>query len=137
MSTVQISWFDPEQTIICTEYSGAWTWDDFHTTLEAAIAMMQSVDYRVDLIVAPHRNAVMPKGSFEPHFKRAIQLMPPNFGIQAIVSHSILSRTVASIFLKISKNSAFHNRLFFVTNMDEAHQLILKERQRSAAPTHA
>jgi hypothetical protein len=131
MSNCEINWYNPEQNIICTEYGGAWTWDDFHQILDKAITMMHSVNGRVDLIVAPKPNSIMPRGSAEPHLKRAIQLMPSNFGIQVIVTKSVLSRTMASIFTKLFSKSAYSNRLFFVTSLAEADQLIRKDRIRT------
>lgn len=130
MSTTHIFWHDAEQTVICTEYSGAWTWDDFHATVDSAVSMMNTRPCRVDLIIAPHPNSVMPRGSAEPHFKRAIQVLPPNFGLQVIVSRSVLSRTIASIFVKLLSRESYHDRLFFVSSVDEAYQLILKDRAK-------
>lgn len=133
MTPAVITWHDAAQTIIRTEYSGAWTWDDFHTTLDAAVEMMHSVNGRVDLIVAPQPNSVMPRGSAEPHLKRAIQVMPDNLGIQIIVTRSMLSKTMASIFTKVFSRGPYHDRLFFAANVDEANRIIQKDRARSVA----
>ncbi len=128
MTAAAVLWHDSEHTIIRTEYSGTWTWDDFHVAVETAVDMMKTVNHRVDLIVAPNTNSVMPKGSADPHLRRAIQLLPTNFGIQVIVTRSAWSRTMASIFVKFFSKGSYKHRIFFVISVDEAYELILKDR---------
>ncbi|MFN8376680.1 MAG: hypothetical protein U0694_27885 [Anaerolineae bacterium] len=128
MTSVNISWHDAAHTILYTEYDGVWTWDDFHNAVTETVAIMQQVDYRVDLIVAPSPQSVMPHGSASPHFIWAIQMLPPNFGIQVIVTHNRLSRSMGSIFVKVFRRM-FRERLFFATNMEQAYALIMKHRE--------
>lgn len=137
MPPANILWHDPEQTILRTEYSGAWTWDDFHAAVETAVEMMKSVPHRVDLIVAPQPNSVMPHSSADPHLKRAIQMLPPNFGIQVIVTQNAWSRAMASIFTKLFSGGSFKGRLYFVANVEEADKLIHRDRVRDIAKISA
>ncbi len=137
MTPTAILWHDPEQTIIRTEYSGAWTWDDFHVAVETAVDMMKSVPDRVDLIVAPQPNSVMPHTTADPHLKRAIQMLPPNFGIQVIVTRNAWSRAMASIFTKLFSNGAYKGRLYFAASVEEAEKLIQRDRIRGLIKTSA
>ncbi len=129
MTAVNIFWRDAEHTILCTEYDGAWTWDDFHNSVNESVRMMEQVDHRVDLIVAPSTKSVMPHGSASPHFKWAIQTLPPNFGLQVIVTRNKFSRSIATIFSKLFSSKTYHDRMFFAANMDEAYTLIMKDRE--------
>jgi hypothetical protein len=62
--TVQASWDDEDQTIIRTEFSGAWTWDEAHAAVDEVNAMMASVEHIVHTIIDMRGSSRIPPLAF-------------------------------------------------------------------------
>lgn len=125
---MNIDWLDAEQTMLCATGEGRWTWDEFHEGVQEIVKRIKSVPHRVDLIYNHTPNSRPPSGSPMPHYKYALQVMPPNAGMHVIVSINLVSRTLLNVFLKVygkSKDAKFA----LVGSLDEAKQVIAAERE--------
>ena len=125
---LHVSWGDTEKTIICCESEGKWTWDEYHAALDQIVVMMQSVNYRVDLINIEGAGSSMPSGSPQPLFSRAIKVLPANLGKKVQVIKSTLARTIASVMTKVPNSNM--NNLKMVATLEEAYAFIADDRAK-------
>lgn len=127
-----ICWDDSNHTIIRVENSGKWTWDDYHHVIDQIVAMIASVDHRVDTININLPDSVMPSGSAAPHFQRALRRMPPNTGMTVTISGSAFGRTMFGILSKyLLRNSK--QRVVMVATLDDAFRVIAEDRAKEAS----
>lgn len=87
MDNITIEW-DSER-LIMAEFNAAWTWDDFHTTVEQIHRMIATADHTVDVIIWHKRH--MPPANPVAHFSRTLKNQPPNTGRIVIVHPPVQS----------------------------------------------
>ena len=56
---VQVYWENPEQTLICYEFSGVWNHEDLYQAYACARSMELSVKHRVDVMILGLNNHQM------------------------------------------------------------------------------
>lgn len=125
------AWDNEEKTIIRVTYGLTWTWDDYFQADQAAQALLDSVDHRVDLIL-DMLNTALPADSLSriPTLIRAgIGLARPNTGIVVLVGTSGYLRTLISAFQKVYPQES--RRVFLVETLDEAYALIASKRRNN------
>ena len=60
---IQSQWYNNEKTLIYTEISGVWDWDDVQENLAHLLQMAQSVNYSLGLMVLlPNDLSIPPSG---------------------------------------------------------------------------
>src|SRR5215510_13590412 len=125
---VQVSWDNPEKTVLLYELEGRWTWDEFHAAVADAFAMTASVPHTVDTISHFHRGTPLPANAMF-HFRRVMLAAPPNRGINVIVGGSSLVRTMASLFSKAHR--LLGRRLLVCATLEEARETLDMRRTRA------
>jgi hypothetical protein len=126
MNGVTVAWDNDQKTIICYDFHGRWTWEDFYASTAQAFAMTRSVTHRVDTISHFRHGTVMPPNAMF-HFREAMVNAPKNRGVNVIVGGTIFVRTLVKMFSRINKNLA--DRLVIADSMDEARMLLAVRRQ--------
>jgi hypothetical protein len=127
---MHVYWDDEAHTIIRTEGEGAWTWDEFHRTMDEVIRMMRMVNHRVDLINLRLPGAKTPEGSAMPHFQRAMRTMPANLGLNVQVSTSAFGRLMVALFTRLY-GSRPGGRVVMVASLEEARAKIAEDRAKA------
>jgi len=125
--TVDMTWDDPQQTIMLCKSHGKWTWDEYHATLSQIVEHFKQVTYRVDLVITRKADASMPSGSPMPHFQRAMRIMPEHVGLVVLVNTGGFARALVSMFSKLFAAKSTP-RLIVVGSLEEAREKIAKHR---------
>lgn len=68
---IRSQWYNNDKTLIITEIKGTWTWDDANSNLENVLAMAESVDYPLALIVLIASDISIPPTGFAQASRRA------------------------------------------------------------------
>jgi len=129
---MKVYWEDETKTVIRTIGEGSWTWDDYHASLDKIAEMMRSTDHRVDILNIRQSRAMMPRGSAMPHFRRAMDVLPPNFGIMVLVSGSRFSAMIVNMFIKLYPSRST-GRVIMVATEAEARKVIEKDLAQAEA----
>lgn len=125
-----VFWDDADHSIIRTESEGRWTWDEYHVALDQILKMIQTVDHRVDLINLPRPDALPPTGNPQPHYERALRMLPPNVGVNIIISQSLMGRMLVSLWSKMPGNK-LGSAIKLVENLEAAHAFIAQDRAKT------
>lgn len=126
---LNVFWDDEAKTIIRSEGVGAWTWDEFHESLEKIVDMAQTVEHRIDLIHFPQPGSHVPPGSGVPHYQRAMRTMPPNVGLNIFINANTFGRMIISIFMNVYGSGQTNGKLAAVASLEDAYKLIRKDRK--------
>lgn len=124
---IELIWHDEAKSIICENYQGQWTWEDYFAMSAALVEMMKSVDHRVD-IVANMKEGTMPRSGASMTFaKKAMTSLPPNWGRMVIVTNPFI-RALTSIFKKF--DSQLGSKILTADTVEKAYQVIAEERAK-------
>ncbi len=121
--TITVEWDNEEKTVIRTEISGHWTWEEYHHALGETQRLVRGVNHEVAVINLRHPGAVSPKGNPLPHLSRAAKHMPENQTFTVNVSSDkkmvgLIARIMTRIFPFMPK------KFFVVDTLEEARALI-------------
>lgn len=131
---LSVYWDNDEQTIIRCDSAGKWTWDEYHMALDEVAALARSVNHRVDLISIGTPDSAMPKGSPQPHFERAVQVLPDNVGLNITVTGSRLAAVMINIWKKLPGGKKLTDAVELVATEEEAYNIVAKDRERDRQP---
>jgi hypothetical protein len=123
---VTVSWDNDQKTIICYDFHGRWTWEDFYASTAQAFAMTRNVTHRVDVICLIHPGAVLPANAMY-HFRQAMVNAPHNRGATVIVGGSGFIKRLVKIFRNFNKRLG--ERVMIADTMDEARMLLAVRHQ--------
>lgn len=128
MAKVRVAWDNEEKTAILWRFSGRWTWEDYYAAKRDVIAMMESVEHKVDSIVDLRQTAFIPSGGLSQ--ARALAMKPhPNEGITVMLSSSLFMKTTMSTLGRLYSHIATHYRM--ADDLDEARALLREMRDSS------
>jgi len=121
-------WDDSTQGILHIDIQGAWTWHDYDEINTVAIAMMASVDYRVDVIAELTQAGSVPKNSLDSaqRVKRMREMRPLNYGMTVNVGTDVIARATFTAGSLISNQRI--QQAHFADSVREALQMILDNR---------
>jgi hypothetical protein len=123
---IQVIWDNPEQTIIRYIYDGRWTWEDLARARDEVHRMLDTVDYRVGIIVDVQKSSMLPSGALT----RARQMATAtpkyhqNEGSTVIVGANTLIRSLFDMFRKIYTTLSGNIVIDFATSLDEARRIL-------------
>ena len=123
--SISVVWDNPEHTIIRYIYNGQWSLDNFYQALNESHQMMDSVDYRVGLIIDMENSKLVPNGVLS-HGKNVSMRKHPNQGKSIIVGAGGLVRTLFDVYRKVYRTTFDDTAYHFVTSLDEARSLLLQ-----------
>lgn len=122
---IQVSWGDPQKTIIHSEFNEAWTLEDAHNMIDEMYTMTSSVNHTVHVIIDFTRSQSSPAklltaGS---HIEKRSS---PNTGISIVVKANGFLRVMTQLITKMFVNGS---KLYFVDTADQAYQVIEQHEQ--------
>jgi hypothetical protein len=62
---VEMKWFDEKKRNLVCEFSAHWTWDDCFVAIDKAVLLLDSIDYRVCLILDFRPTTYIPAITFD------------------------------------------------------------------------
>lgn len=129
---ITVQWEDAAQSIIRSESSGKWTWEEYHEAVEKVVMLANSVDHRVDLIINTLDGATAPSGSSMPHYQRAQRIMPDNVRMNVIANTNTFGRVIINTFTRLN-NGKGTLKVMAAGTLEEARALIARDRAAARA----
>jgi len=127
---IKVFWDNFNHTAVRFEFSGSWSWKAFRTPLRQAVAMIRSVDHRVDVIFNTVNSKYTPDNMVG-HFASIMPFLPENCGSIMFVGQE---SSVCDVFTSLHKpyrRAGFD--LLLVGNMDQARKGLAIRRRYAAA----
>jgi hypothetical protein len=124
--SITVVWDNPEQTIVRYIYNGQWSLDNFYHALQESRDMMDTVNYRVGLIIDVQNSKLVPNGVLS-HGKNVSLRKHPNQGKSIIVGASGFVRTLFDVYKKVYRTSFDEGAYAFASSLDDARNLLLQQ----------
>jgi len=124
---VTLSWDDAEHTILRYDFTGRWTWDEFHDVLVQVVKILDQAPAEIDIIADLSQSAGIPLNLL-PNIKRVAEMAHPHAGLTVYVGTSGLLRAFGEMFSKIYPAAAAKYKFDFARTLDDARQII-RQRQ--------
>ncbi|MDX1995428.1 MAG: hypothetical protein SF029_23795 [bacterium] len=128
--SIKVRWSDEHPALLHFDIRGRWNWQEFYLAFERACHMNDSSLGQVDAIVNFLESGAMQPGALN-HFRHLAQYLPENAGLIVLVSASevkkALYRAGCGLFPGVEQT------LHLVTELEEAENLVLRERNREDA----
>ncbi len=125
---ISTHWDDENKTIIRYDVEGKnWNWDDLHVAIDQVKAMLDDLDYKVDVIVHVQDVVQMPRNTMA-HFRRMTANRHPNRGLSVFVGDSIFAQMLLEAFNKVYRGPA--GRVQLASSLEEARSLLAEANNR-------
>src|SRR5688572_13038796 len=119
---IQLVWDNENKTTLRYIYTGKWTWDELHLSITEGQRLMQSVEYKVHLIIDLSDSRLIPSGSFTSQIRGASSRMPDNTGLVVIVGNSLMLKVIQKVMSVIPGRES--KKGFVLSTLEEARHLI-------------
>jgi hypothetical protein len=129
MSSVTVSWHDPDETIVYYQFEGKWDWNDFYPAYQQAIDMEKSKPYRVDVIVDLRGSGHMPPNVLL-HMKNISDKQPDNIGLSVLVTTNRVMHSIYSVGVRFYDKIGHY---FVLAPTPEAAQAMITASRESAS----
>src|SRR5438876_586578 len=123
--SIIVIWDDVDRTIIRHIYQGRWDWSDFYKALQEANAMMDSVNYKVGLIIDVQASGLVPSGAIS-RIGGLRSKAHRNSGMAALVGTNMFVRMLYDIFQKAYRG--MDANFVMVSTLDEAREVLVRWR---------
>jgi hypothetical protein len=132
---ITVDWDNLQQTIILFTYNRPWTWREFDAAVEQTLALVNTVDHKVDIIF-DLRNGGFPPRDAVWRFKTAAELSHPNVGQYVYVAPSMLAHFVKNVIQIINRAYGGFGTfqvppIVFTKSLEEARAFLTLERQQN------
>ncbi|MEQ8676506.1 MAG: hypothetical protein RLP44_29510 [Aggregatilineales bacterium] len=118
---INVGWDNDEQTVICYQFSGTWTWQDAEAALETSFSLTETVAHKVHVIVDMRHSKGLPDGIIL-KINKVLQIAPSNRGNIVIVGANSLMKTTLRMAGRIHK--AVANRIATAETFEDAYALL-------------
>jgi hypothetical protein len=133
MANITTEWDNDEKTIMRMTYHPGWSWDDLEGNLIVEEEMLNSVNYKVD-VIADFRGTQLPPGAISrlPKIAQSPPYTHPNSGAMVMVGSPAFMNEVVGVYKRVYGQAA---KLVMVHDLDEARALIAQKREEAARKT--
>ena len=97
---VTIDWDNEEKTVVRMGLDGNWTWDEVYPASQEGYAMLESVDYVVDVIMDMRQSRGIPNSSIF-HARNTMGKRHPRTGLTVFVGANTLFFSIWRVFNKV------------------------------------
>jgi hypothetical protein len=123
---VEVTWDNPEKTIIKRTFTGQWTWDEFYTTSATVMDMMSEVEHPVYVFADFLGGANLPTGSAMTHARNVIRNYPDNWAGLIVVSNKLFIGMMVKSFGSVFASMAT-GKVFMAESLEEAYTHVKKD----------
>ena len=132
--TIEVNWDSEKHTIVRYVFQKGWSWDEVDPAFKAAAALMDTVDYKVDVIMDFSLSSLLvPKGAFT-HAQRALSNPRHRNIATTVVVGSRFVQAITDLARKVARRSADEWELMFTTTLAEAYN-VLESRAKKGSVT--
>lgn len=133
-----LNWHDDAHSILHVVSEGVNTWDDYHQKYDAALAIVEASEQRIDVIMEARKG--MPAGNPLPHLQKIISKWhrSQTLGVMVVISARRLEGFTASAIdiAGMLNGVVIPDFLRFNASMEDALAVIAKDRvQKGGLPT--
>ena len=118
---ITYEWDNPEQTILLETFEGRWTLEEYHTLVDAAADMLNSVEGYVHVIADFSQSRSSPKNIMS-GARYAEKRLPRNQGVVVFVQPNVIFQAFIRVAQQLNFRAARH--LLLADDLDEARQMI-------------
>src|SRR5262249_38959417 len=118
---------DQNPDILILNMQPGWTWEEFHTAVDQAVTLAQTVSYPVYAVSIPGVGFPSVSGILN-HFKKVLNQLPANMVLVVIVTDNYFIETVNRIFFRVAPSAAAIGRI--ARSLDDARQIIAEHRAK-------
>ncbi len=124
---IEVSWGNPQKTIIHSAFNQTWTLEDGHNMIDEMYKLTSSVNHRVHVIIDFSNSQSSPAKLLTAgnHIEKRSS---PNMGISVIVKANGFLRAMSQLIMKMFVKN---QKLYFVDTLDEARKIIAQYEQVS------
>ncbi|NDJ62520.1 MAG: hypothetical protein GYB67_15435 [Chloroflexi bacterium] len=131
---VNVYWRDTEQTIMCFDCIGRWTWKELIDATHTSYDMADSVPHRVDAVVNLTDGRYLPGGAFG-QINTLARRGRDNWQLGVIVGANQVVKAMITMFKQLYSESGQH--FVFAETVDDALALIAAQREQAHSATEA
>lgn len=125
---IQVTWFDPEHTVIQYTYRGLWNLAEFEVAILTGQSMLGSVSYMIDTII-DIRESSRPGESIFLQASKTANLLSQDTGITVIIGADLLTHNLYDAYERIQGQLLKHTTDFrFCHSLEDAYQEIIQAR---------
>jgi hypothetical protein len=123
---IQVLWDNDEKTIIRWDFKGAWTWEDWYTSVNHALELRATVIEHpiVPAIFNLKSSGTVPMGAL-PHARSAMEMMDQRDYV-ILANTSGFVRSLTEIFRVL--NAVFAEKVYLARTVEDARALIAARR---------
>lgn len=125
--TISVDWDNQEKTIVTWDFDGRWSWSEYYHALEQSDRLLESVNYKVDLLINFQKNSLIPNG-FPAQFRRMARFRP-KAGVAIVVTNSYFIETMMKLLIRIQPQVA--NRAMISASLENARETLRNRHQRA------
>ena len=114
---ITVRWDNDSHTVVNYEFTGKWTWDEYHAAIHTAYAMVEHLPYIVNMIL-DFRNANVLPGNALSIFGRSMKTPPKEFDLAMVVSKSGFIEAIYNLFRRL--NGKMAEKVVLVKTLEEA-----------------
>jgi hypothetical protein len=121
-------WEDEQKRVLLFVFAAKWTVEEFQEVVQKSDALMDSVSYKVDIIIDLQNGRDLPSG-FIGAIRRVGRTPHRNQGIMVLVGVNMFVRAFYDVFVRLypTKNQEIMMRM--AANYDEAHAIFARSAQ--------
>lgn len=122
--SISILWDNEEKSIVRFVYTGRWTWEDFYVQIDAANAMMDTVDSPCVSIIDMRASNYLPKGAAV-HIRNVIRrsMSHNNSGISVFLQADVIVQVMIEVLRKSYPDILKNTEWIYAKTLDEARKL--------------
>ncbi len=124
--TIEATWLDDTKRAIVYTFTPGWTWTEFTQNNKTVSEMLDTVNYKVDIILDFTVRTVPPPNALS-NFRRIAKASHPNRGRIILVGARMLFHTIAGQFVRLA--SKLSQEILTVDTLEAACQLVDARRQ--------
>lgn len=114
---VIVAWEDDTQSTLCVTLQHRWEWEDIENARTQINTMLDSLTYKVDLMVCGDTENWLP-GNFNQNMLNLTQTVHPNLGLVVIVTSNVLFEQLFRLFVRLRGGVPFD--FLFVESVEAA-----------------
>lgn len=122
---ISFAWDDDAKTAIRLDYTGKWTWDEFHKAMHEAGELACGSPHPISIINDVSQTDTLPDGALT-QFRSVTRQAPvaSEDGIVVIVGANMFAESVIQTFRKVYSKAALN--WHFARTLDEARALVVR-----------
>lgn len=119
--TISVGWDNDEQTVLCYQFNGTWTWEDMEVALETGFSLTESVTHKVHVVADMRHSGELPHGLIL-KINKVLMVAPANRGNIVLVGANSEMKTIVRMAGRIHARVA--QKISTANSFDDAYAVL-------------